>query len=635
MNKVLLPVLVGLVLSLGITTQNAYAGIDPEITAIHCEDLDIYLEEGDVYGEGYCDIEFTFGDDLEVPVYFDGSYGTEDDCIDELELTFYEDYEDPLGEFEVEFNEFSTCIDEHDFEGEFSGLGEVKDADGTFEGIESLFASIMGELEFYYYEGEGTISIWLTEEEPEPLPEPPQVVEVHCDVEYDFEMFLIWGEREGYGECIYIFSDGSEEHVEVHVGGEFEVGSLVEGFRTIEGTFHIEDYDDNALWLFEEGAIEIDCETETEPEPEETAYCLETEATVEEGEGIFDDIDGEGTRTAFGYFVTEFIFTEGYAYSTIWLFFDCPECEPEVEPEAEEQDGGGGCTNCEPPTLGLNKEGDQRMVDRGFTCNGQSSDVEHYYTEFPLITNRVGQPLSCSFVIYEDTGADNIRHFEFAVGKRAGDSMSEVQGKIVWDRNHLLVETLTYDEDLFRDVSVYPAGLTTCTNESGTPTCLLLTLRATPTAPLVEDIIVKTNVWDDRRNAKQNFYNDGIDFVGNTESHPPYFTVVDGKNGLTTIYTTDFTLEDTTHAIDQYGRTWTHNGVEWQVDYTAPDRSCDVSSYIGYDRTCPEFAIMKEGQALLAQQYFDSSKIQSTVPDAYTFEYPEQTDRLEGTQLRD
>jgi len=105
------------------------------------------------------------------------------------------------------------------------------------------------------------------------------------------------------------------------------------------------------------------------------------------------------------------------------------------------------------------------------------------------------------------------------------------------------------------------------------------------------------------------------------------------KNGITTIYTTDFTLEDQEHAIDIYGNTWTLINNIWNKDYVAPDMSCTVSTYIGYDRTCPEFAIMKEGQALIAQQYFDSSKIQSIVSDAYTIEYPEQTDRLAGTQL--
>ena len=109
--------------------------------------------------------------------------------------------------------------------------------------------------------------------------------------------------------------------------------------------------------------------------------------------------------------------------------------------------------------------------------------------------------------------------------------------------------------------------------------------------------------------------------------------MVDGRNGITTIYTTDFTLEDQTHAIDQYGNTWTFNGVQWVKDYVAYDMSCNISSYLGYDRTCPEFAIMKQGQALMGTEYFDSSKIQSTVDDAYTFDYPEQTDRLAGTQL--
>ena len=44
---------------------------------------------------------------------------------------------------------------------------------------------------------------------------------------------------------------------------------------------------------------------------------------------------------------------------------------------------------------------------------------------------------------------------------------------------------------------------------------------------------------------------------------------------------------------------------------------------------------MKQGQELIGTQYWDSSKIQSTVGDAYTIEYPEQTDRLTGTQLGD
>ncbi len=635
-----IPLVALLVLLVGVVNepQNAYAGFEEEPDVpleVHCEDLEIEIDYDEVEGYGYCDIEFESGEtENYVPFVFWGDAilneeeYEEETCIEALDLNFHEDYEQSLGGFDL-YIILDECVSLHEFHGDISGTGEVTDSEGLLEGLTG-FVEFMGELWIDYYEGEGEISIWITSE---PV---PQVTEVHCEVEYEFEMFLIWGEREGYGECIYIFSDGSEEEAEVHVSGEFEVGSLEEGFRTIEGTFHIEDYDDNALWLFEEGDVEIDCDIETEEEEEfETPYCLETEATVEEGEGIFDFLDGSGTRTAEGYFTTEFIFTEGYAYSTIWIFFDCPECEPE-EPEFEKS-GGGSCNNCQPPTLGLNKQGDtspdQVRVHGGFKCNGQSVDVQHYYTDFPLIENRVGEPLRCTFKVYEDTGADNVRHFEFAVGKRAGDSMSEEQGKIVWDRNHLLVATTTYDQNLFRDVYI-TTGLAKCRTDSANSECLQINLSATPKSPLVEDIIVKTNVWDQRRNAKTNFYNDGIDFVGNTENALPTYNVLDGRNGNVVLYTMDPTLENLDFAIDENGYNWyVNNNGFWQKEYIAPDTSCSVSTYIGYDRTCPEFAILKQGQILLAQEYFNSADIQSEIGESFAYEFPEQTDRLAGTQL--
>jgi len=297
--------------------------------------------------------------------------------------------------------------------------------------------------------------------------------------------------------------------------------------------------------------------------------------------------------------------------------------------------GGKGCNGeCNPPTMGLNKAGDFRLVDKGFKCNGQAVDVLHYYTPFPKIENKVGEPLRCTFKIYEDSGADKIRHFEFAVGKRFGSMMSDEQGKIVWDRTFKGVESVTYDENLFRDVSVKAMGLTKCRTVSNSANCLLLELSATPKEPLVDDIIVKTNIWDHRRNAKQNTHNEGIDFVGMTENPLPNYLVVDGRNGITTIYTTDYYLEDLDHAIDKYGITWTKINNIWHKDYVAPDMSCNRSTYIGFDRICPEFTLLKQGQAEMAIQYFDSSMIQSELTEPFAYEFPDRDrDRLAGTQL--
>jgi len=297
--------------------------------------------------------------------------------------------------------------------------------------------------------------------------------------------------------------------------------------------------------------------------------------------------------------------------------------------------GGGGCSNCSPPTLGFDKQGINRLVDGGFTCQGQTADVEHFYTPFPLIQVGVGQKLSCSFKIYEDTGADNIRHFELAFGRTTGGSVSSADKKITWDRNHLLEETVTYDESFFRNVSVTLGALVKCKVDSTDARCLVINVSAVPKEPIAgDDIIVQTNVVDQRHNGKTNHYNDGIDVIGNTENPFPFYKMADGKNGVVLIFTTDPTLEDLEHAIDKYGQKWTLiNGDYWVKDYVSPDRSCKTSSK-GFDNYCPEFQTMLLGQQLLAQQYFNSLDIQKKLPDSFAYEYPDVIDRSDEPDLQ-
>jgi hypothetical protein len=503
----MIPLLILAVLAVGMTSipQDAYAGFEEPIDvpiAVHCEDLEIEIDYDEVEGYGYCDIEFESGEEENyVPFVFWGDAilnneeYEEETCIEALDLNFHEDYEQSLGGFDL-YIELDECVSLHEFHGEISGTGTVTDSEGLLEGLTG-FVEFMGDLWIDYYEGEGEISIWITSE---PI---PQVTEVHCEVEYEFEMIFIWGERYGYGECIYIFSDGSEEEHEVSVEGEFEVGSLVDGFRTIEGSFHIEDYEDNALWLFEEGDVEIDCDIETEEEEEfETPYCLETEATVEEGEGIFSFLDGSGTRTAQGYFTTEFIFTEGYAYSTIWIFFDCPECEP----EETIVDQGGSCSNCQSPSIGVTERG-IRVVDGGLTVNGNTVDADYYKTPYPLIHANILQPLDFVFKIWDDR-VNNIKHLQLQLGKgQIGESFSKI-ASAEWDRDVMTgVATITHDP-MFTNVVMERLPDQPC-KFGGTP-CTVIHVRLTPTSPIVGDVVFGVNIWDDRRNAVTTFFNDGI-----------------------------------------------------------------------------------------------------------------------------
>jgi len=515
------PLVALLVLVIGVVNepQNAYAGFEPEdhgqVTEVHCEVFYEWELEFPFDGEreGYGECLYIFEDEHEEE--------HEVEVFGEFEITGFGEVIPISGTFHIEDyygntlwidEEGTLTLDECETEeSEETFIPYCLETTGTVDEGEGIFEDLTGDVEREAsgyithldfpeeIEGFAYSTIWIFFEEE------PQVVEVHCEVEYEFEMFLIFGERHGYGECIYIFSDGSEQEEEVEVGGEFVVGSLVEGFRTIEGTFHIEDDDDNALWLDEEGSVEIDCDIETEEEEEEaTPYCLETEVTVEEGEGIFSFLDGSGTRTAEGYFFTEFIFTEGYAISTIWIFFDCEECEPEEEEETKKS--GGGCSNCQQPSIGVTEKG-KRVVDGGITVNGHTIDADFYHTVYPLIQAKIGTPIDFVFKIWDDR-ADNIKHVQVQLGKnKVGESFNKV-GSVTWDRNVMTkVATVTHDP-MFKNVHI-DRHLDQDCKVGGTP-CTIIHVRLTPTVAIVGDVVFGVNIWDDGRNTVTSFFNDGI-----------------------------------------------------------------------------------------------------------------------------
>ena len=95
--------------------------------------------------------------------------------------------------------------------------------------------------------------------------------------------------------------------------------------------------------------------------------------------------------------------------------------------------GGSGCTNCESPTLGMDDRG-KRLVDNGFTYNGNSIDVERYFTPYPLVTVNVGKQNVAEFKIYDDKGPDSVSHFELAFGLANGESIGKSKAVINWDK---------------------------------------------------------------------------------------------------------------------------------------------------------------------------------------------------------
>ena len=110
--------------------------------------------------------------------------------------------------------------------------------------------------------------------------------------------------------------------------------------------------------------------------------------------------------------------------------------------------------------------------------------------------------------------------------------------------------------------------------------------------------MVSTDVWDYRLNSWQNYYNHGIEVVGESLNPPnEYFGIYKGK----LIHLIE-TGKNT--AIDADGNTWTFDNI-WIKDYIYKGKIEDPISSQGYDRDHVKFITIKQGQEQIASSLFE------------------------------
>jgi len=258
---------------------------------------------------------------------------------------------------------------------------------------------------------------------------------------------------------------------------------------------------------------------------------------------------------------------------------------------------GSGCSgDCQAPTLGVNSEYN-RIVTNGFTYNGKSTDVERFYTPYPLITVDVGKQNKAVFKIYENYGPQNIRHFSFAFGLGGDQVISQSKAMIELDIDFEGTETVTItDPENALDNIRVKTSTGNCNLDSSTE-CLIVTIDHRFRTQL-DFNIVGTDVWDTRRNSWQNYYNDGIEVVGKSLNPPKQYTGINDGHLIT------ITEIGKNTAIDQKGNTWTFDKT-WEMDFILNGKIDDGISAHGYDRNYVAFSNYKYGQELLAKQILD------------------------------
>jgi len=295
--------------------------------------------------------------------------------------------------------------------------------------------------------------------------------------------------------------------------------------------------------------------------------------------------------------------------------------------------GGGGCSgDCQPPTLGIDENG-QRVVTDGFTYNGYSVDVERFFTPYPLITVNIGEQNKAEFKIFENSGTDSIKHFSLAFGldKNQMISISKVMIELDIDFDGTETIIVTDPQNVLDDVRVETIDKVDCNGEPEID-CLQINIYHTFRAPLDFDIVA-TDVWDNKRNAWQNYYNHGIEVVGKSLNPPDeYFGSNRGH-----IYHLTETDKDT--AVDESGNTWSFEYGIWNKDYIASVPIVDAPTDV-MTRTHSEFKLLQQEQIILALNEMHVLCPTCLLPsyddfeDSFAYEFPQRLNSLDKPEIQ-
>ena len=222
--------------------------------------------------------------------------------------------------------------------------------------------------------------------------------------------------------------------------------------------------------------------------------------------------------------------------------------------------GGGSRVNA-PPTLGLGQN-EKRIVDGGFSFNDNPIDVKQYYTPYPLITTPVGQNNTIKLKIYEERGLDNIAHVGLSYGLGKGEIFNEGRATIEYDRTFDGIESVTkFDpEHVLGDVNVTTSDVRCSDNNN--VVCREFSFHHVFREPL-EYNMVATNIWDFQLNGWQNYFNHGIQIVGDSMNPPKEYS------GIYQGHQYHLTETGKNTAIDDDGNNWTFDRI-WNRDYIKP-----------------------------------------------------------------
>jgi hypothetical protein len=158
--------------------------------------------------------------------------------------------------------------------------------------------------------------------------------------------------------------------------------------------------------------------------------------------------------------------------------------------------------DCVAPTLGELDDG-KKLVDKGFTINGQSFDVTGFSQTIPTQTFFVGQPITVKMLVYENNGVKSLRHVSLSINDYMGERSQNEKASIAFMQKFdgtQKVDVLDFDK-MFENVTV------TATPIDSVTTSVVFTFNFQKTLDTSEIIV---NTWDDALSARKHIFFDAI-----------------------------------------------------------------------------------------------------------------------------
>lgn len=168
---------------------------------------------------------------------------------------------------------------------------------------------------------------------------------------------------------------------------------------------------------------------------------------------------------------------------------------------------GGGCGNCAPPTLGIDRDG-KTKVSGGISINSVAFDVEQFSQSIPVQILEKGEKITIVLKVFEDQGVDSVVHAELHFGPYekviSGVLVEHTKAHLVWHSEYGDEITGIYDDDkIFQNITI---------SAKNTDEYKIITFEFEPMA-IMDKTTLMTRVWDESRNVVNNYFTDAIKIV--------------------------------------------------------------------------------------------------------------------------